>query len=195
MMDWSILAQIKWRPTIGDPTMMGWVTVAAYFFCGLVTLKLCLASREIFPQQVASRQRQFWFCLGLMMLFLGVNKQLDLQSLLTAIGRYFAHRDGWYDHRRVVQVGVILGILGSLSLAMFSFVMYFKPIIRTNWLAIVGLGLLLLFIGVRATSFHHMDALINTRLLNVRVNWILELGGIATITLPALLFLGSRRKT
>ncbi len=194
MTNLNLLEQIKWRPTIGDPTLMGWITVAAYFLCAAVTLKLYFSSQNIFPREVAVKQKQFWLCLGLIMLFLGINKQLDLQSLLTATGRYFAHKDGWYAQRRNVQVIVIIGILISLTTAMVCFMLHFKPLLKTNWLAITGLAFLLIFIAVRATSFHHMDALINTRLLNMRMNWILELSGITGVAIPAISFLIPKRK-
>lgn len=194
MIDLSLFAQIKWRPTIGDPTIMGWLTVAAYFLCAIVTLKLYFSAQDIFPNGVATKQKQFWLCLGVIMLFLGVNKQLDLQSLLTAIGRYFAHRDGWYAQRRIIQVGVIIGILFTLCTAMICFMIHFKPVLKTNWLAIVGLAFLLTFIAVRATSFHHMDTLINMRLCNMRMNWILELSGITGVAIPAISFLTPKRK-
>ena len=39
-----------------------------------------------------------------------------------------------------------------------------------------GLVFVLAFVTVRAMSFHHVDALIGTRVLNVRVNWISRSG-------------------
>jgi hypothetical protein len=53
--------------------------------------------------------------------------------------------------------------------------------------AIVGLGLLLLFVLVRASSFHRVDWLINLRLAGLRANHLMELGGIAIVTVFALM--------
>lgn len=185
----TLFEQIGWQPTIGDPTFMGWFTVAAYFLTAAAALKLSFTADSIFPRDSIVKQQRFWFILAAILFFLGINKQLDLQSLLTAVGRYFARQDGWYDQRRTVQVAVIGGILITLCASMFLFVLHFRTIFRENLLAIVGLGFLLLFIAVRATSFHHMDMLINFRILNVRMNWVLELTGIGAIGIPALGYL------
>ena len=52
--------------------------------------------------------------------------------------------------------------------------------------AIVGLGLLLLFVLVRASSFQKVDWLIGRDLGSFRVNHLMELGGIAIVTISAL---------
>jgi hypothetical protein len=185
----TLFEQVGWQPTIGDPTFMGWFTVAAYFLTAAAALKLSFAADAIFPRASSVKQQRFWLILGALLFFLGINKQLDLQSLLTAVGRYYARQDGWYDQRRTVQVAVIGGILITMCTAMLLFVLHFRTIFKANMLAIVGLGFLLLFIAVRATSFHHMDMLINFRILNVRMNWVLELTGICAIGIPALGYL------
>lgn len=50
---------------------------------------------------------------------------------------------------------------------------------------IAGLGLIIIavFVLVRAASFHHMDRLLGDRILLLKLNWILELGGIAVVLL------------
>jgi hypothetical protein len=44
------------------------------------------------------------------------------------------------------------------------------------------------FVLVRASSFHRMDELISWRILGLRMNWLLELGGIALIAANAWVF-------
>jgi hypothetical protein len=56
----------------------------------------------------------------------------------------------------------------------------------------VGLGLLLLFVLVRASSFHKVDWLISRNLGGLRANHLLELGGIAIVTIFA--FAATRRR-
>jgi hypothetical protein len=53
------------------------------------------------------------------------------------------------------------------------------------WGGIVGLGLLLLFVFVRASSFGKVDWFINQHLRNVRMNHVMELGGIAIVAISA----------
>jgi hypothetical protein len=175
-----------WQPIIGDPSVMGWITVGAYFLTSLIALRLVLNSRRWFPSDSCMLQQRFWLIVCLLMLALGVNKQLDLQSLITAMGRYYAERDGWLEYKRYVQLGVIISILTVAALTLLFFIYRMSDLLKTNWLAIAGLTCLLVFIVSRATSFHHMDIFISTYILGVRVNWLMELGGLAAIGLSAL---------
>ncbi|EDX78220.1 hypothetical protein MC7420_7958 [Coleofasciculus chthonoplastes PCC 7420] len=57
---------------------------------------------------------------------------------------------------------------------------------QTYWLALLGLMFLSCFIVIRASSFHHIDALIGWQVVGLRMNWILEIGGIACIAIAAI---------
>ena len=166
---------------------MGWVTVGAYFLTALITLRLVLISRRHFPADTYLAQRRFWLVVSLLMLALGINKQLDLQSLITAMGRYYAVRDGWLEYKRYVQVGVIISILTVAAFSLSFFFFRMRNLLKINWLGIAGLTCLLVFIVSRATSFHHMDTFIGISILGARVNWLMELGGLAAIALSALM--------
>ena len=97
----------RWQPVIGDPSWQGWATVLVY----LATAALAfLASRAAFPQPTARQERVFWVLVLLLLTGLAVNKQLDLQSALTAAGRCLARAQGWYGQRRLVQMGFLLGL-------------------------------------------------------------------------------------
>jgi hypothetical protein len=127
--------------------------------------------------------------LTITLFFLGINKQLDLQSYITAIGKYFAMRGGWYQHRQIVQwLFIRFIVLSSVGLMSFL-VWYLRETLLRNSIAIVGISLLMAFIAIRASSFHHVDIFIHSTLFNVRINWIVELSGIMMITVSALLIL------
>ncbi|RYY05739.1 MAG: hypothetical protein EON55_25130 [Alphaproteobacteria bacterium] len=115
-----------------------------------------------------------------------MNKQLDLQSLGTAVARHLAQNEGWYDARREAQALFILGICAVMLLAMVALTIIARRVGRWPRLSIVGLILLLGFVTVRAVSFHHIDALIGFEFAGVRLNHVLELGGIAAIGSAAL---------
>ena len=134
-----------WQPVIGDPSVMGWITVGAYFLTALIALGLVLNSRRWFPSDSGMLQQRFWLVVCLLMLALGVNKQLDLQSLITAMGRYYAERDGWLEYKRYVQFGVIISILVVATIGLLFFIYRMNDLLKTNWLAIVGLTCLLVF--------------------------------------------------
>jgi hypothetical protein len=171
-----------WRPGIGDPTVMGWVTVVAYFGAALLCFREALAVKR----NPASRDKKlFWSTLAFLLVFLGFNKQLDLQTLLTLTGRRIAIAQGWYENRRIVQAIFVamVGAAGLLSIWFMSRLVRRHPDLR---LALVGFVALLVFVIVRAASFHHVDQLINFHFAGVRMNWVLELGAISLVSMGAL---------
>ena len=168
-----------WSPTIGDPTVMGWLTVVVYAAAAVASLWVW--RRGAFPAHLARRERRFWLALAVLMALLAVNKQLDLQSFVTAIARCAAIEQGWYDTRRTVQVAFVMGILAvSVTVGLTAALLLMKSLART-WLALLGLILILGFVAVRALGFHHIDTLIGTTFLFLKVNWIVEIGGILLI--------------
>ncbi len=167
-----------WSPTIGDPTVMGWVTVAAY----AVTGYLCMTAGRRAPPGDA----RFWMVLSVVLFCLAANKQLDLQSALTAAGRCLARMQGWYEHRRVVQVAFILGLLATSLTIMLVALLSLRHALGRIGLALLGFGLVLTFVSVRAVGFHHVDRLIGASIAGARLNWILELSGLCLILVNAL---------
>ncbi|PJF09640.1 isopropylmalate isomerase [Pseudorhodobacter sp. MZDSW-24AT] len=182
----------RWSPTIGDPTIWGWGTVAAYALCALLALRVVLRSRG------GSRRAQlFWGVICIAMAFLALNKQLDLQSLLTATGRCIAHQQGWYEDRRGVQRGVIMALLAVILLLLATSLYLMRRDLRRNALALLGLIVVSGFVAFRAVGFHHFDEIINLRVGDVRFNVIFELTGLVMIALNALVLLlrkGPRRR-
>jgi hypothetical protein len=47
---------------------------------------------------------------------LGINKQLDLQTALTELGRVLALSQGWYEQRQVVQFWFIAALAATCLL-------------------------------------------------------------------------------
>ena len=166
----------SWLPGFGDPTPAGWVTVAAYLVAAALAFRMA-ALRTRPPQRTA--ERAFWALAGLGLVFLAVNKQLDLQSLMTAAGRCAARMQGWYGARRPVQVAVILGLVAAAGLVgLLTLALLWRSLGRTLP-AILGLAAITAFVLVRAVGFHHVDALIGMRVGGFRLNWMFELGAIA----------------
>ena len=164
----------RWHPGIGDPNATGWITVAAYATATL----LCYLCQRQAPR---GPHRHFWLGLTLIMGFLGVNKQLDLQTWFTEVGRDLAVQYGWYAHRRVVQAVFIaamvvsgLGVAAWLAQRLKDLDVYARR-------AAYGLVVLGVFVLVRAASFHHVDVLLGASWNNIAVNALLELGDINAI--------------
>jgi len=172
-----------WQPGIGDPTWGGWLTVAAYF----VASWLCARCAAQAPLSPAPRPRAtwFWILLAVLLVLAGINKQLDLQSWFTELARDVALEQGWYESRRRFQavfVGTLLALVVAAMSALFWLSRSWMGSARTALLGVFALGA---FVVVRAASFHHLDRFIGTTVLGLRVNWILEFGGISIIALAA----------
>lgn len=158
---------------------MGWVTVAAYLIAAWLAFRSARTARMAAERGLA----RFWTAIALLLLALGINKQLDLQTLFTQIARDLALAQGWYEERHRYQVLFIavvgvLGLLGTLGLAIAL-----RKIAARIWLALLGVGFLVSFVVIRAASFHHVDLLLRSG--PVRLNWVFELTGIALIGVAA----------
>lgn len=173
----------NWSPGIGDPTATGWLTVVAYLgtavSCGLLARRIPKVAGSL------SRERWLWTSLALVFLALGINKQLDLQTALTEIGRIFAAKQGWYEQRRVVQRQFVF-LVGLLALGgMAGAIWLTRGTSRPARLAILGTGLVLAFVVIRAASAHRVDHFIGSELFGIKNNAILELGGISIVLIAS----------
>ncbi len=165
-----------WSPGIGDPSLLGWFTVVAYFMASFFCV---LASRR------DVNAKRFWTILAIALAVLGLNKQLDLQSFLTALARGLANSEGWYGRRRELQKLFVITIsLLALFGAVTTVVLLRKSSGQIS-AAAAGFVLLGAFICIRAASFHHVDRILNSGVLGARFNWIIELGGISLIAASA----------
>jgi hypothetical protein len=178
----AAVAEGRWRPGIGDPTVMGWVTVAAYLFASLsVALAAWHEPMADGTRRPRSRPSRFWLALAVLLLALGINKQLDLQSLATQIGRDLIRAWGLYSERRELQVGFIAAVVAICAGTLGWFSWAARATLDRRWPAVLGMVFILGFVVIRAASFHSVDVFIGSRLGGAKWNWILELGGIAIV--------------
>lgn len=166
----------RWSPQIGDPSVLGWLTVLAYAVAALLSARCA---------RVQPEDRRFWQVLALLLAALCVNKQLDLQSAMTATARCIALAEGWYDDRRPFQIRVIKTIVAAGFLGLCVAIWHFRAALPRIRLAMVGTALLVTFVAVRAVGFHDVDTLIGLHVGPARMNWILELSGLVLITINA----------
>lgn len=169
----------RWTPGIGDPSLLGWFTVFAY----LAAAAACAMAARRGGGDAGSLR--LWNILAVVLLALGINKQLDLQSLLTQIARDLSHRFGWWEQRREIQVVFIFAIAAGGGLAILLLWRSVGMLQRNMRLAVGGLIFVFTYVVIRAASFHHVDVFIHSRLFGVKWNWIFELSGIFVILYAA----------
>jgi hypothetical protein len=159
---------------VHDQGPLAWFVVAGYLIAAFLAFRAGSAT--------AGRERGFWLATGIVMVLLGINKQLDLQSDLTDFGRAAAHSEGWYGWRRDVQgLFLLLMALGAAAIAMLLW-RWLRDSSHSAKMAAMGLVILLAFIFVRAASFHHIDYWVTIPVAGMRSGWWLELLGIAVIS-------------
>lgn len=188
---WEVLRGAPWEVKIGDPTLVGWLTVAVYFLAAALCARVAWRADDLFPQPVKVH-RLIWGLLALGAFFLGVNKQLDLQTWMTNVLRTLAYEQGWYEQRDGLQSLFIFAFaLGALGLTA-SLAWLLRNTWRRYWLLLLGLLFLARFILVRAAGFYGVRLPELSRFTGgFRVNSGLELLGAACLVAAAIINLRS----
>jgi hypothetical protein len=97
-----------------------------------------------------------WRHLALVILLLGINQQLDLQTLLLQSGRALAEAEGWYPYRRLVQ-RAFFGLFATGSLLLVSLAAWQgRAFLIRHRLVTLGLAILIGFVLMRAAEFNHV---------------------------------------
>jgi hypothetical protein len=168
-----------------DRSTFAWVIVLLYFGA---------AGASLWARSVAeSRERHFWLATALLLILLGLNKELDLQTLLTVEARSFAKSAGLYEQRRLMQALFLLMLTGFGAIALVILIGWLRGSSRWVKTAAVGIVLLFTFVVVRAGSFHHIDQWVTIDVAGLRSGWLLELAGILVIGVSAIAF-GQRKR-
>ena len=177
----------KWQPGIGDPSVFGWITVAAYLIAAVLCVRAAINDKKLIKAGPKDSAMIFWLAMAGVLLLLSVNKQLDLQTLLTEQMRIVARQRGWLAYGQQLKQWFIM-IVGFVGIAMLvAMVWSTRRVFRRVWLAIIGATFLILFILVRTSSFHHVDHWLGLLAGLANRNVTLALGGICIIVLAALL--------
>jgi hypothetical protein len=177
----------RWSPGIGDPNVAGWLTVVLYLAAALACFWV---ARDIRRREGVAplTRREFWLwgAFSILLGLLGVNKQLDLQTALTELGRMLARDQGWYARRAHVQKEFIAGLCVLAVVAGAALFMLLRRQGRHAKMAALGICFIGFFVLIRASSFHKVDNFLGSRLVHLRMNWILEMGGVFVVLLAGL---------
>jgi uncharacterized membrane protein len=134
----------------------------------------------------ASRFAPVWWCLAAGLFFLGVNKQLNLQTLLIVLGRRVAVAGHWYARRRQAQMIFILGLGLAVTVFLVCFIKLFSEFALAYSWAAAGIITLVLFVLLRAATINHADSAIGMNLHDDQWAWVLEIMGSVAIATAAL---------
>jgi len=144
----------RWVPGIGDPTPVAWVVV------GIYVLAIAAALRNLVAARRSGQPTGFWTTLAVLLALLGVNKQLDMQTWLIETGRDAALSHGWYERRRAVQWIFVAALLAAMLVSIVRVRERLADLWHQYRVVVVGVGLLLAFVWLRAANFQHVDDLV-----------------------------------
>jgi hypothetical protein len=178
----------RWSPGIGDPSIAGWLAVFAYLAVAVQGSVNYVMSKDSIVE------RRAWLFIVLFMTFLSVNKQLDLQTWVTQVGRDWFKQHGIYDIRAPFQTGFI----AALALAALVAVLTIRAKLSSSWsrfrVVVIGIAGLLFFITMRATTIHHVDWMLGVRLGELKVNNLVELTSILIVSVGTYLWYRKQRR-
>jgi len=150
----------QWHLGANDNTIGGWLVVCSYVVLGYLCWREFI--RQLSSTGTSGRvlSALFWFVLSVGVTALGINKQLDLQTLIMAAGRRVALTEGVIRYRRLLEGG-FFGII--LIASVFSAAILWKlgrHASEHGRRVLVGTGLLLGFLIFRAAKIEHVGATI-----------------------------------
>jgi cation transport ATPase len=123
----------------------------------------------------------FWFVIGALLLLLGLNKQLDLQTMFEANMKELALTHGWYAQRHLMQ----LAFIGALAMGLLTMLFLLRRFLAKSWrnnkIVCFGLFLIAVFIVLRAAAFNHFSFLNTRTYLGFNAHALLEIGALGII--------------
>ena len=183
----TMTAGIAWRPEIGDPTLIGWITAIAYGMAAWVCVR---AGRKARQHSVAdpteSDSAWMWWGCAAVLLGLGMNKQLDLQTLLIEVGRQVAQATGWIEQRRLVQRVFALVLATLTGFILLGVTWKQRRFLRRNPLILPGIMLVGGYVLLRVVAIDHLDESAGLKLDDRPWLAALELSGLLCIVVAGL---------
>ena len=174
-----------WILGANDSGAASWITAIAY----LVVAILCSSNGKMATHaehQTWASLRTFWYGVAGLMVFLGINKQLDLQTPFLSAARIMAQAEGWYSSRRLVQ-WVFLGCLAAAGMVLLTWASWR---LKRNWrkyaLVYLGITLLIAFVIIRGSPLQHISHILGFDVSGISgKRYMLELSGILCIGIGA----------
>ena len=150
----QLFDNIDWSPAVGDPTVMGWVIVVCYGVAEWLCVTNYRRRKTLIDHPRQRRLGIYWFALSLGMLFMGFNKQLDLQVLLHEIGRELAHEHGLFGGSRGVKMAFLAGLMLVALIGLAWFITLMKSLADRVLISAAGVCVLIAFVLYRAVAIY-----------------------------------------
>ena len=179
-----------WWKEFGDNDVLGWATTLAYFVVAILCFRAARAIRRQRAAQMPpalpsdSARPADWTIIGVGVLLLGINKQLDLQILARDTGLALVKAAGFDENRRWVGRLFVLVLSVAVLSVLARSARHLRAARRGHTLTLIGLTLLACFLIVRAAGYLPFLSGFNVRYKDV-LHVVLELGGLAFVGVSA----------
>jgi hypothetical protein len=142
-----------WMAHLGDAYVLSWINTLLY---GGSLVAACCKWNRLRQGRLSAGERHLWLFLIVVLFALGINKQLDFQTLFIEAGRRLAKYEGWYEKRRLVQAGFAYALSGIIGCGLLLILGSSRKLWRHHGAALIGLMILCLFTIIRTTSINHI---------------------------------------
>jgi hypothetical protein len=168
---------------VGDPTVLGWTTFVLYLLASVCSLRCGFTDGKL---ENRSEVGQVWRVQAGVLLLLGLNKQLDLQTPLIQFGKRLALSWGWYEYRSVIEIAFFAGLAVLIGLVVMRHAQAARSFARKHPLAASGDVLVGAYILIRTIYMDHLDGIMGFSLENVPGLWSGEILGLILVTSGAI---------
>jgi hypothetical protein len=168
-----------WLTNIGDPRISSWLVT---LFCGVALVAAVYKWKDLKHTNNIIREQNLWLLLIFTLLVLGINKQLKFDMLFFYIGRHMAEYQGWYAKHRLVKAWFAYTLSGILICGGLFLLISMRTLWRSNTLALIGLGIVLIYTIIRTTWICHVGFIPDSyNEGNFRLTDMIELLGVLCI--------------
>jgi hypothetical protein len=170
-----------------DQTFLGWFTTGGYLaaavLCALASQACVAGWRGRYTE--SRRLAFFWGLITAGLALLAINKQLDLQTVLTDRLREQAERGGWYEHRRIVQALFVMLAAATAAGTLWMLLRLLGPRWREHRLLLAGLVVLAGYLLLRVADIERVGEMAGLSLAAEGLRSVAEWTGLAMIAVAA----------
>jgi hypothetical protein len=202
------MTENEWIFGFNDPRLSGWVITLAYLVAFALCLRAWIKAKKSSITAAAgniavlegsaydSKGGGLWLLFAAILFLLGVNKQLDLQTLLGDVGRSVSTAQGWYEKRRAVQAVFVLVFAIICGIVAILIVKSSGKRRGGYGITPVGIVLSIFIIVLRAGLIAHVDDVLPVEPARIprRVYSFFELFGVFLAGLGAFIMLIRQRR-
>jgi hypothetical protein len=159
-----------------DATVWGWATTVGYLLAAWLCARAAASARRS-----RSALAPTWRILAVILLVLGLNKQLDLQTVVFRAGSRIILALGWYEQKNAIQTVAVAAFglgLFACGVLLVAKGRRFLPRDPWFWLGIALLGAFLLLRAAVLANLKHVfgfsvERYQTTKLIELSAVWLL----------------------